>query len=109
MAEKGPFLARQAAMAEVCYEKVADSLRRGYQAMVFVHSRKDTGKTARQMAECAQKAGEGALFNGRRAAASVRITSASSTSAQRAMPSGPRRSASPTMRWRASTTPLITQ
>jgi len=65
-ADKGPFFARQAAMSDVCYDKVADSLRRGYQAMVFVHSRKDTAKTARALAESAQKAGEGALLNGRR-------------------------------------------
>jgi hypothetical protein len=67
VADKGPFLARNQAMADVCYDKVSDSLRRGYQAMVFVHSRKDTGKTARGLAEGAQRAGEGALFNGRRA------------------------------------------
>jgi len=36
----------------VCLQ-VADSLKRGYQAMVFVHSRKDTGKTARTLADLA--------------------------------------------------------
>lgn len=29
--------------------QVADSLKQGYQAMVFVHSRKDTGKTAKTL------------------------------------------------------------
>ena len=31
--------------------------------MVFVHSRKDTGKTARQLAEIAGREGDGALFD----------------------------------------------
>ena len=34
-------------MNEVCYDIVCDSLQRGYQVMVFVHSRKGTGETAR--------------------------------------------------------------
>lgn len=29
--------------------QVVDSLRQGHQAMVFVHSRKDTGKTAEML------------------------------------------------------------
>jgi activating signal cointegrator complex subunit 3 len=44
---------RLALMAEVTYEKCAGALRGGKQAMVFVHSRKDTVKTARQLAELA--------------------------------------------------------
>ena len=44
-------------MNSICYEKVVDSLQRGYQVMVFVHSRKDTGGTARAMAEIAAKYG----------------------------------------------------
>jgi activating signal cointegrator complex subunit 3 len=55
--------ARNNLMDEVCYQKVADALRRGHQAMVFVHSRKDTGRTARAMAIKAQQAGEMALFD----------------------------------------------
>ena len=31
---------------ETSYAQVADSLKQGHQVMVFVHSRKDTGKTA---------------------------------------------------------------
>ncbi|KAJ0973948.1 hypothetical protein J5N97_015913 [Dioscorea zingiberensis] len=46
----------------ICYEKVLDSLKQGHQAMVFVHSRKDTGKTARMLIEIAQKSGELMLF-----------------------------------------------
>lgn len=42
--------------------QVVDSLKRGYQVMVFVHSRKDTGKTGRVLADLAAKAGECALF-----------------------------------------------
>eukprot|EP00967_Tisochrysis_lutea_P031482 scaffold37118_cov18-Tisochrysis_lutea.AAC.4 len=45
--------------------QVADSLKRGYQAMVFVHSRKDTGKTARTLADLAARNGDLALFDNR--------------------------------------------
>ncbi|THG01810.1 hypothetical protein TEA_006156 [Camellia sinensis var. sinensis] len=40
------FQARNNLLNEICYNKVVDSLKQGHQAMVFVHSRKDTGKTA---------------------------------------------------------------
>ena len=43
--------------------QVVDSLRKGHQAMVFVHSRKDTGKTARTLVTKAQNAGDGAVFD----------------------------------------------
>ena len=43
--------------------QVVDSLRQGHQAMVFVHSRKDTGKTARALVTKAQNAGEVDLFD----------------------------------------------
>nr|CAD1837931.1 unnamed protein product [Ananas comosus var. bracteatus] len=46
----------------ICYEKVLDSLKQGHQAMVFVHSRKDTGKTARTLIETAARQGELELF-----------------------------------------------
>lgn len=46
----------------VCLQ-VVDSLKKGYQAMIFVHSRKDTGKTARALAVKAQNAGDMALFD----------------------------------------------
>lgn len=45
-------------MNEVCYDVVCDSLQRGYQVMVFVHSRKGTGETARALAEIASKRNE---------------------------------------------------
>lgn len=45
-------------MNEICYDVVLDSLRRGYQVMVFVHSRKGTGETASALAELAQENGE---------------------------------------------------
>lgn len=57
------FFARQSVMDEVCYQKVLDSLQRGHQAMVFVHSRKDTGKTARMLAMKAQLNGETSYFD----------------------------------------------
>jgi activating signal cointegrator complex subunit 3 len=42
-------------MNEVCYDIVIDSLRRGYQVMVFVHSRKGTGDTASALVEKAER------------------------------------------------------
>jgi activating signal cointegrator complex subunit 3 len=43
--------------------QVAESLKAGNQVMVFVHSRKDTGKTARQLADLAAKANESHLLD----------------------------------------------
>jgi activating signal cointegrator complex subunit 3 len=57
------FLARSALMDEICYNKVVEAVKRGHQAMVFVHSRKDTGKTARMLALKAQQNGDTALFD----------------------------------------------
>lgn len=62
VSEKNIF-AQKGIMDDVCYQKVADSLRAGHQAMVFVHSRKDTGKTARMLALKAQQNSELALFD----------------------------------------------
>jgi activating signal cointegrator complex subunit 3 len=45
-------------MNQLAYDVVSDSLRRGYQIMVFVHSRKGTGQTATALAELAEKKGE---------------------------------------------------
>lgn len=50
-------LKRNLLMTEIVYERVAASLRSGYQAMVFVHSRKDTAKTAEALAERAAAEG----------------------------------------------------
>lgn len=44
-------------MNEVCYDIVIDSLIRGYQVMVFVHSRKGTGDTAKALADIASQEG----------------------------------------------------
>ncbi|CAK9158876.1 unnamed protein product, partial [Ilex paraguariensis] len=52
------FLARNELLNEICYNKVVDSLKHGHQAMVFVHSRKDTGKTAAKLVELARKNGD---------------------------------------------------
>ncbi|PHT46284.1 Activating signal cointegrator 1 complex subunit 3 [Capsicum baccatum] len=49
------FLARNDLLNEICYNKVVDSLKQGHQAMVFVHSRKDTVKTADKLVELAGK------------------------------------------------------
>ncbi|XP_065878645.1 DExH-box ATP-dependent RNA helicase DExH14 isoform X2 [Euphorbia lathyris] len=49
------FVARNDLLNDICYKKVVDSLRQGHQAMVFVHSRKDTAKTAQKLVELARK------------------------------------------------------
>ena len=49
---------REKKMNDICYDVVTDSLRRGYQVMVFVHSRKGTGETAAALTEKAQENGE---------------------------------------------------
>lgn len=49
---------REKKMNNVCYDVVVDSLRRGYQVMVFVHSRKGTGDTANALAERAAQTDE---------------------------------------------------
>jgi activating signal cointegrator complex subunit 3 len=51
-------------MNELCYDLVIDSLRRGYQVMVFVHSRKGTGDTARALADLAAADGALSEWNG---------------------------------------------
>jgi activating signal cointegrator complex subunit 3 len=48
---------REQKMNEICYDTVIDSLHRGYQVMVFVHSRKGTSDTARAMADIASEDG----------------------------------------------------
>lgn len=48
---------RTRVMVDVTYERVSKSLKDGNQAMVFVHSRKDTAKTAEQLAELAASSG----------------------------------------------------
>lgn len=47
----------------VAFEKVKDMLERGHQIMVFVHSRKDTVKTARTLYEMATEQGLTDLFD----------------------------------------------
>ncbi|KAI9174879.1 hypothetical protein LWI28_024049 [Acer negundo] len=56
------FKARNDLLNEICYKKVVDSLRQGHQAMVFVHSRKDTVKTAEILVELARKYEDLELF-----------------------------------------------
>jgi antiviral helicase SLH1 len=50
-------------LEQVACEKVVEMLRQDKQVMVFVHSRKDTVKTARELLERAQADGEGDLFD----------------------------------------------
>ncbi|XP_028753755.1 DExH-box ATP-dependent RNA helicase DExH14 [Neltuma alba] len=56
------FAARTELLNEICYKKVVDSIRQGYQAMVFVHSRKDTAKTAEKLVEFSRKHDDLELF-----------------------------------------------
>ncbi|KAI3955130.1 hypothetical protein MKX01_034159 [Papaver californicum] len=56
------FAARTNLINEVCYKKVVESLKQGHQAMIFVHSRKDTSKTAKTMIEFSQKSEDTELF-----------------------------------------------
>jgi activating signal cointegrator complex subunit 3 len=55
--KKMPRDVREQKMNELCFDAVLDSLKRGYQVMVFVHSRKGTGDTARALAEQASSEG----------------------------------------------------
>jgi activating signal cointegrator complex subunit 3 len=55
---------REAKMLDVAWAKVSDALKRGHQAMIFVHSRKATATTGRQIVETAAKEGLQALLLG---------------------------------------------
>eukprot|EP00985_Skeletonema_marinoi_P014942 scaffold7635_cov131-Skeletonema_marinoi.AAC.12 len=56
---------REKKMDEVCYQVVTDALKAGHQVMVFVHSRKGTGSTAKALGERASMEGElDRLFTG---------------------------------------------
>ncbi|KAM6593870.1 DExH-box ATP-dependent RNA helicase DExH14 [Cannabis sativa] len=57
------FAARNELLNEICYKKVVESLRQGHQAMVFVHSRKDTAKTAEKLVELARRFEDLELFS----------------------------------------------
>jgi activating signal cointegrator complex subunit 3 len=48
---------REGKLNEVCFDTVLHSLQRGYQVMVFVHSRKGTGDTVAALAEIAAQEG----------------------------------------------------
>jgi replicative superfamily II helicase len=54
---------RAEAMNLIAYEKVLAAIRRGKQVMVFVHSRKETKKTADSLVALAASAGTSALFS----------------------------------------------
>lgn len=54
---------RLALMNVLAYREAVSAVRRGKQAMVFVHSRADTGRTARALADMAAVAGEADLFD----------------------------------------------
>ncbi|EMG46561.1 SLH1 RQC trigger complex helicase SLH1 [Candida maltosa Xu316] len=48
---------------KVAYDKLAEYINQGLQVMVFVHSRKDTVKTAREFIRMARDLGESGLFD----------------------------------------------
>ncbi|KAK3097478.1 hypothetical protein FSP39_009969 [Pinctada imbricata] len=50
-------------MNMVCYEKVLDQVKRGYQVMVFVHARNDTVRTAMVLREQAKNQGDMRYFS----------------------------------------------
>ncbi len=52
----------KASMNEITYKKVLERVKQGHQVMVFVHSRKDTAKTARTMIEFAEREGTASVF-----------------------------------------------
>jgi activating signal cointegrator complex subunit 3 len=54
---------RLGSMNEVTYKKVIESIKQGHQVMVFVHSRRDTVKTARFLRDQAQKEESLAFFD----------------------------------------------
>jgi replicative superfamily II helicase len=49
-------------MSRVCFEKCRNFVREGHQVMIFVHSRMDTVKTAKEMLRRAADDGLGAIF-----------------------------------------------
>ncbi|PRP78838.1 activating signal cointegrator 1 complex subunit 3 [Planoprotostelium fungivorum] len=49
-------------MNEICYEKVVESVLAGNQVMVFVHSRKDTAKTAEALIAMAKEKSQESVF-----------------------------------------------
>eukprot|EP00850_Spirogloea_muscicola_P016834 SM000140S00583 [mRNA] locus=s140:13532:28767:- [translate_table: standard] len=51
------FVLRNSLMNDICFNKVMEAVKKEQQAMVFVHSRKDTVKTARILVEIAQRTG----------------------------------------------------
>jgi len=54
---------QKAAMLEVTYRKVLERVQQGHQVMVFVHSRKDTYKTAKTLIEMAQQENTTSVFD----------------------------------------------
>ena len=54
--------AQRGKMNEIAYLKAIESIQKGNQVMIFVHSRKDTVKTGQAIAENARKNGTSALL-----------------------------------------------
>jgi hypothetical protein len=56
-------LKRLNVMNKIAWDKAIAAVKRGKQVMVFVHSRKDTGKTARALRDLAQAEGQARLLS----------------------------------------------
>ncbi len=54
---------RLQAMNDVAYKKCLESIKQGHQVMIFVHSRRDTVKTAKSIRDAAQKEQNLSLFD----------------------------------------------
>lgn len=65
IAVKGKAGSKQASdnIERIAYEKLIDQLSAGHQVMIFVHSRKDTVRTARSFMSMAQKMSDTAFFD----------------------------------------------
>ena len=57
------FQQQRVVMTNFCYDTIVQTLRKGKQVMIFVHSRKDTSKTAQDLLALAEEKGESALFD----------------------------------------------
>ncbi|KAG7193183.1 uncharacterized protein KQ657_000940 [Scheffersomyces spartinae] len=60
---KPPMVVIQQNLDSVCYNKLVEYLREGKQVMIFVHSRKETVKTAKTFIRMAREKGETRLFS----------------------------------------------
>lgn len=58
----GGFFERKRRLSEVCYQKAYEAVRAGHQVLIFVHARKQTVATAREIMEAAAQHGHESFF-----------------------------------------------